>query len=555
MKEQMRRIIFFSKRIIALALAITALTGVSLTSAAPWRFGVMSDTQWTIATDPAGKNPNGVSVSIIDQLTQQFLIHDVKFVIQVGDLTEDGNDADVAVRAGAAQPLYNAGIGFYPMRGNHETYSTTPNNFGITQFRASFTQTQGTSNTFGAKNFSSPTSVSADLTGMSYSFDYGEAGNNARFVIIDDWVTPSKEVVAAGYHYGYSVGDQQAWISSRLDKNTRGTGHAFVFSHQNLMGENHQDSLFTGYTNANPDMQNAFFASLQDNGVGYYISGHDHIHQRSIIASPDGNSEARQIICASNSSKFYTPKSLTDANWFGQKTRETALSQELYTVGYYIFTVDGPCVTVDYYSDTHGNWKSDGNYPNGSGQPDTGITPTFFFVKKETWGYCQNGKEFLVVSGGSYDIVEDIFAGTTARILDGTNTSAARDYNDRALTKAVNTGWFPKTPCTASNVFKLKGMAGLGTSHTDTYALSMSYDPKGLKTADLKKGLIGLATQVENCNWVNAVDLNSGGSKQFILGPWNPSYGLGTYGIDQKTKTAWAVINHNGDFAVARIGE
>jgi hypothetical protein len=30
-----------------------------------------------------------------------------------------------------------------------------------------------------------------------------------------------------------------------------------------------------------------------------------------------------------------------------------------------------------------------------------------------------------------------------------------------------------------------------------------------------------------------------------------PGYGLGTYGVDTKTKTAWAVINYNGEFAVA----
>ena len=55
-----------------------------------WSFGVMSDTQWTAPTDPAGQNPNGVAVSIIKQLNQQFINHGVKFVIQVGDLTENG---------------------------------------------------------------------------------------------------------------------------------------------------------------------------------------------------------------------------------------------------------------------------------------------------------------------------------------------------------------------------------------------------------------------------------------------------------------------------------
>jgi hypothetical protein len=166
----------------------------------------MDDTQWTCSTDPAGNNPNAVSKSIIDQLNPQFITAGVKFVLQVGDLTENGNNTDIVTRATAALPLLNAGIGFFPMRGNHETYATPAgtNNYGITQIRASFPQTRGVTNTFGAANFSSP-AIHSDLNGMSYSFDY----SNARFVIIDDWTTPSKRVVAAGYPYGYSIADQQ----------------------------------------------------------------------------------------------------------------------------------------------------------------------------------------------------------------------------------------------------------------------------------------------------------------------------------------------------------
>ena len=173
-------------------------------------------------------------------------------------------------------------------------------------------------------------------------------------------------------------------------------------SHQPLMAESHQDTMFQGYTNANPAMQNAFFASLQNNNVKYFLAGHDHINQHSIIASPDGLSSVHEIIGASDSSKFYTPKSLTDGNWFGQKARETSVAQELYTVGYYIFTVDGANVTVDFYSDNHGGWQSDGSYPLGAGRPDTNITPIFTFAKKQTWGYSQNGTEVLVAQGASY---------------------------------------------------------------------------------------------------------------------------------------------------------
>lgn len=530
------------------AVSTAALATCTPPAANPWKFGLMSDTQWTTA-DPSGQNPNGVSVTIVNQLNTLFINAGVKFVIQVGDLTENGNDADETVRANAAQALYAAGIGFFPMRGNHETYASPANSYAIPVLQSLYPQTRGLGQTFGATNFSSPTSVSADLDGMSYSFDY----ENARFVIIDPWITPSKGLTVAGYPFGYSIAEQQAWISSRLDITTRGTDHAFVLSHQPLLAENHQDTMFQGYSNANPDMQNAFFASLQNNGVRYFMSGHDHVDQRSIIASPDGLSKVQELICASNSSKFYTPKSLTDSNWFGQKTRETSLAQELFTVGYYIYTVDGPRVTVDYYSDTHGNWKSDGNYPNGSGQPDTGITPTFSFAKKETWGYSVNGTEFLVAEGASYPTTPYTFSGTTAQILAGTNTSTVKDYNARALTHAVDIGWDAATCATASAILSLWGTADVGAASGDTIALSMSFDRSSVSDATLVSGSFGLATQDSAGNWTSAVAQNVGGTPAFVLGAWSASYGLGTFGVDPATNTAWAVVNHAGSFAVARF--
>ena len=49
-------------------------------------------------------------------------------------------------------------------------------------------------------------------------------------------------------------------------------------------------------------------------------------------------------------------------------------------------------MTVDYYSDNHGNWQSDANYPNGPNDVNNQRTPDFHFVKKETWGYTLSGK-------------------------------------------------------------------------------------------------------------------------------------------------------------------
>jgi hypothetical protein len=529
----------------------------------PWTFGVMDDTQWT-TTDPAGTNPNGVPVTIINQINQQFINKGVKLVVQVGDLTENGNDADEIVRANAAQTLLDHGIGFFPMRGNHETYASPANDYAIPRLKLLYPQTRGLANTFGAANFNSPTSVSTDLDGMSYSFDY----NNARFVVLDTWATPSKvDNNADGYAYGYTVNDQQPWISSRLDKSSRGTDHAFVLAHQPLIAENHQDTMFSGYTNANPAWQNAFFASLFNNDVKYFMSGHDHIHQRSIIASPDGLSTVQEIIGASNSSKFYTPKPLNNAGWYGQKSRETSLSQETYTVGYYVYSVDGPRVTVDYYSDDHGNWASDNCFPSGATPQSCSVagnhlTPTYNFVKKESWGYSLNGKEFLVAQGQPYTTVQDSFSGTTAKILSGTNNSTKRDASldvpsgvGRKLTKSVDTGWTAKFGALSSDILTLWGMTDLGATSTDTFVLSISYDPTGITPSQIQSGSFGLASRGAEGRWVNAVEMNNGGALKYVQRAWQAGDTLGTYGVDSATNTVWAVINHASDFAATSVAD
>ncbi len=541
---------------------------------AKWSFGVIADNQ-----DAAGTSHGLVATATIHQIDSQFIIKGVKLVIQVGDelnAPQKGIHGDLSFAAAEAEFLYKAGIGFFPMRGNHEAQSDLGNSdYTMTMFRTTnFPQTQGgSSHLFGATNFSSPKDVDpnlGELDGLSYCFDYFSDGASARFLVIDDWGTIKTtrynylhKLGALGdkypggytsYALGYSIGEQQPWISSRLDKNTRGTDHAFVFSHHNLIGAFHYDCLF-GYSNDSLDRQNTFIASLLNNGVRYYTSGHEHLYNRSIFTSPDGNSWVQDINCASAGPKFIPPTdtgaSLGIANepeikwFFGQKGRQTQISQELYNVGFYIYTIDGPRVTVDYYSDATGGYGFNNGKFTGTGWAD-GATPTFNFVKKETWGYSLNGKEFRIAQGQPYSVVSDAFSGTSAAILSGVNSCTASDAeNHRPFTKVVNTGWATNDGSCRSNILTLWGMADFGTPDvTHVFALSMSYNPA-------TTGSCALMSKNGNGEWVHAADLNSGaGSTKFVAGPFKETYGLGTYGIDFSTKTVWAVINHASSFAV-----
>jgi hypothetical protein len=79
----------------------------------------------------------------------------------------------------------------------------------------------------------------------------------------------------------------------------------------------------------------------------------------------------------------------------------------------------------------------------------------------------------------------------------------------------------------------------------------MDYDRNHHRPEHLGHGGFGLVTRNANDDWTNAVDKNTGGTKKFVMGPWERGYELGTYGVDPRTHTAWAVINYNGDFAVS----
>jgi hypothetical protein len=650
-----------------------------------WAFGVHGDTQWTLEQDAA--NPEYVAASVINAINEQMISKNVKFVLQVGDLTDRAGDAGMASRAAAAQPLFDKGIGFFPLRGNHETYGylygrDPAYNLNVPAFKTSFPQTQGQgSNLFGATNFDWPTGTTNDglLKGLSYAYDY----NNASFVIVDVEQTAVKHQDAAvlynnpaacvaavtpgtptgttpycgqGYFYilthlgnyntgyvvyqaayditnGYTVpydefgnalptvdpytitagtwfrvasnkrpttdfknwdvlnpkqtyqgqpfdiydppavaenrwsvidssantefwpDKQEAWIEARLNesaRNNRGIKHAFVFSHRAIIAENHTDSFFGTDPTALASAQNAFFSAMQSNHAKYMISGHDHLYNRALLASPNASSKLQQIVSIGNSTKFYWPIALTGFAT-GVKARETQLAQETDTMGYYIYTVDGPRVNVDYYSTIFPSGISgfdDSNYPYGTTWADIyplGVTPPLAYEKKESYGYSLNGKSFTVAPGEAFAAksITDAYGSTTAAIIGGVNSGTAIDYNSRNFSKDINTGWVANTGSLSSDILSLWGVTSINDPNP-VYALQMSYANPGLPVGGFR-----LATVGADGKWAKAIDLNIGDqTKSFVKGPYNSSYPLGTQGIDTASKTVWAVVDYDADFAV-----
>ena len=364
-------------------------------------------------------------------------------------------------RALFAQALYDKGIGFFACRGNHDTAVAE-------EFRQIFPQTQsgqmnatpdrvyaisnpdadlqpspkksGKTFTMGER-FAEIGSPSASLRGLSYGFEF----KNARFVLIDQYadfdgvlnpLTEGKAIMRT------TVKKQLGWISQTLSGREKNK-HAFVFAHKGLITQDHIDVLFGDtpadvdytYTDSNtglPKTQtgsfglNDFIRSMDANKARLFFCGHDHIHNRSIVRTTDAGTPAQvtHVLCQSVSSKFYTPNEFNssgqgpvkpgtsnDAFYCGGK-RQVQLSQELYTVGYYIVTVDGDNVTVDYHSAPA--------YPTYESPSVNTIkeTPRMSFTKRESFGYSLKGKQFLVGNGDTLTVVEDTGpSGSKAKML------------------------------------------------------------------------------------------------------------------------------------------
>ncbi|MGA4506415.1 metallophosphoesterase family protein [Propionibacteriaceae bacterium G1746] len=508
-----------------------------------WTFGLMADTQWAQNAD--GINPGSVAAGIQAMVFDQLLAKDVKFVVQVGDNVDQEHNGyngqsevrTLPIKAQTVQPLYDAGVGFYTLRGNHEASARA-----ASEFPAVFPQNTGNAPVLGgATNFSSP---SALLRGLSYSFDV----KNLRVLMLDQFTRPD-----GSGSTNNNMLDQLDWIEDRVLNRPEGM-HCLVYAHKNLVGQNHVDSMFGGTPAANKAALNRFISIMDRGNVHTVASGHDHMHHRSLVVSPDGQSTVEQLIAGNDSAKFYTPRVPAIADTYG--VNETVLSQELWTLTHYVVTVDGPRLYIDLYSMSTGvdyqtTWL-------GRTPPDTG------WFWREQWGYSLNGRNFVVAPGEGYQVVQDSFGKTRARILEGVNGSTKADYAGRRMSKQIGTGWQAAGPGDDSDRLYLWGIAdnlqlndpaltGLWphadeTDESDTFVLQLTGTPQGFR-AD---GSYGLATRTRDGRWVNAVDENHGGTKRFVRGAHRPGHALGTHGVDPVTGNVWAVVNHGGVFAVRR---
>ena len=107
-------------------ISFTGCTTVPVTQGTDhsWRFIVTGDSR-------SNGEYNGVNVPILTEIANEIVKSNVDFALFTGDLVVGYSDQEkiqsqLKTWRDVMQPVYNAGIGVYPIRGNHDTGSVHP---------------------------------------------------------------------------------------------------------------------------------------------------------------------------------------------------------------------------------------------------------------------------------------------------------------------------------------------------------------------------------------------------------------------------------------------
>ncbi|WP_457136199.1 metallophosphoesterase [Methylobacillus pratensis] len=496
---------------IGIALGGQPLFAVSAAGTLPaqWSFGLLTDTQ-------GAGDPRGVSVRLMQPVVDRFVNnHNIDLLISIGDLTENGTAAEFDTWKQAAKPLADAGIPLYLTRGNHDVRAeSTIGGIDPLLGPSAYRGTDTWSSAF--PSLSGPTVTTGP--GASYSFAY----NNTLFVSLD--------------LYGAMPSELIGWVGSQQKGSY---DHMFVYAHEPFFGRAREGVL------GDSPLRMQVLNQLSENGVDAYFSGHDHQYSRS--AAVDGQDVLlHHIVAGSNAEKYYRFENEFNV---GEEVGAVLVNNE---VGYSVVDINGPFVTFTHYSAT----------PPASSDFSEAWEPEWRVADRTT--FSTNGKSYAVNVGESYAglksaIVEgNGFVGTKAEILAGQNLDGRSVTTEpdsgtgitQQLGNIVNFGWVARTDGLYSDILYLGGMDDQLDGVADPFVLTLSYG----EDIAIDEALLRLVYQLDG-QWVLAVDANTEGTARFVIGAWQASYGLGTYGVDTANNLVWAVIDRNGQFAVAAVPE
>ena len=273
----------------------------------PWKFVVVADSR------DNGADINGVNTVMLSEIATEIVNQGVDFVMFPGDLVNGYTDAatlehQFTVWRDTMQPVYDANIGVYPVRGNHDVGSTAAWN-----------------NVFSG-SYAMPGNGPAGEENMTYSVVH----KNALILGLDQYDGVNNNL---SYHRV-----NQAWINAQFAANNK--AHIFVFGHETAFKAQHADCLDDYPTN-----RNTFWGSIKNARGRTYFTAHDHFYNHALVDDNDGdpNNDIHQYIVGTAGAPLYS--------WAGSYNGDNSgmtVTQQYYAkeYGYVLGEVDGLNVTL-----------------------------------------------------------------------------------------------------------------------------------------------------------------------------------------------------------------
>jgi hypothetical protein len=328
----------------------------------PWKFIVTCDSRGYT---------NGIEQTILNELVTEILSQGVDFFLFPGDLVSGyasigpaGFEAELREWVKIMEPVYNAGIGVYVSRGNHEImdvwgYSVRPDIDPEDNHATRWL------NVFGNDLY--PEQKLPD-NGPEFEkyMTYAVTHKNAFIVSLDQY---------AGINHDDVHMVNQEWLDAQLAANTK--PHIFITGHEAAFRTLHSDCL-----DNRPTKRDMFWASIRNAGGRTYLTGHDHFYDHARVDDGDGNpdNDIHQYIIATAGAPLYTwsPPYDGDNSYY---TVEQLYHSEGY--GYVLVEVNGFKVTLTWMQRHTNDLEIPGIY-----QPD------------EVWSYTVTPKSVILSPNG-----------------------------------------------------------------------------------------------------------------------------------------------------------
>lgn len=225
-------------------------------------FGGESKWSFIIVGDSRG-GENGVNVPILREIASEIVRQKAEFVVFPGDLVNGGvNQSRLKEQLlnwrDVMQPVYDAGIGVYPVRGNHDLGSPK----GTDAWESVFSGRYGV-----------PANGPHGQKGLTYAVEH----KNVLVLGLDQYMIKHRV--------------DQNWVDEQLEANDK--PHVFAFGHLPAFGMQHSDCL-----DDYPQERNLFWESLKNAGCRVYAAGHDHFfdHARADDRDGDTSNDIHQLV-------------------------------------------------------------------------------------------------------------------------------------------------------------------------------------------------------------------------------------------------------------------